>query len=91
MISNVSVVEKGGQMKVLGPSAKGEEFLKIMQLYRVFPEFPSAEDAWGSFPESARSIPEDHCVENLPVKGEKRLGASPNRFPGCVLEVVLKY
>lgn len=25
------------------------------------------------------------------VKGEKRLGASPNRFPGCVLEVVLKY
>lgn len=25
------------------------------------------------------------------IKGEKRLGASPNRFPGCVLEVVLKY
>ena len=28
---------------------------------------------------------------DLPVKGEKRLGASPNRFPGCVLEVVLNY
>ena len=25
----------------------------------------------------------------VPAKGEKRLGASPNRFPGCVLEVVL--
>ena len=29
--------------------------------------------------------------KNLPLEGEKRLGASPNRFPGCVLEVVLKY
>ena len=26
-----------------------------------------------------------------PAEGEKRLGASPNRFPGCVLEVVLLY
>ena len=25
---------------------------------------------------------------NSLIKGEKRLGASPNRFPGCVLEVV---
>ena len=25
------------------------------------------------------------------IKGEKRLGTSPNRFPGCVLEVVLNY
>jgi len=30
-------------------------------------------------------------AKNSPVKGEKRLGASPNRFPGCVLEVVLYY
>jgi hypothetical protein len=34
--------------------------------------------------------PESHGRgKNLPAKGEKRLGASPNRFPGCVLEVVL--
>jgi hypothetical protein len=30
-------------------------------------------------------------AKKLPVKGEKRLEPSPNRFPGCVLEVVLKY
>jgi anti-sigma B factor antagonist len=49
--SYVSVVKAGGQMKVVGLSAKVEEVLKITQLYQVFPEFPSEEEALGSFPE----------------------------------------
>lgn len=48
----VSVVKRGGQMKVVGLSAKVEEVLKITQLYHVFPEFSSEEDALGSFPEA---------------------------------------
>lgn len=51
--SYVSVVKKGGEMKVVGLSAKVEEVLKITQLFRVFPEFPSEEEAVGSFPESS--------------------------------------
>ena len=50
--SYVSVVKAGGQMKVVGLSAKVEEVLKVTQLYQVFPEFPSEEEALGSFPES---------------------------------------
>ena len=50
--SYVSVVKNGGEMKVVGLSAKVEEVLKITQLFRVFPEFPSEEEAIGSFPES---------------------------------------
>jgi anti-sigma B factor antagonist len=48
----VSVVKHGGQMKVVGLSPKVEEILKITQLYQVFPEFPSEEEALRSFPES---------------------------------------
>ena len=47
----VSVVKQGGQMKVVGLSSKVEEVLKITQLYQVFPEFPSEEEAVNSFPE----------------------------------------
>ncbi|HKW35805.1 MAG TPA: STAS domain-containing protein [Candidatus Acidoferrum sp.] len=50
--SYVSVVKKDGEMKVVGLSAKVEEVLKITQLFRVFPEFPSEEEALDSFPES---------------------------------------
>jgi len=50
--SYVSVVKTGGQMKVVGLSAKVEEVLQITQLFRVFPEFPSEEAALDSFPES---------------------------------------
>lgn len=50
--SYVSVVKEGGGMKVVGLSAKVEEVLKITQLFRVFPEFPSEEEAIDSFPES---------------------------------------
>ncbi len=51
--SYVSVVKKGGQMKVVGLSAMVEEVLKITKLYQVFPEFPTEEEALGSFPESS--------------------------------------
>ena len=50
--SYVSVVKTGGQMKVVGLSARVEEVLQITQLFRVFPEFPSEEAALDSFPES---------------------------------------
>jgi len=50
--SYVSVVKRGGEMKVVGLSARVEEVLKITQLFRVFPEFPSEEEAIDSFPES---------------------------------------
>lgn len=50
--SYVSVVKRGGAMKVVGLSAKVEEVLKITQLFRVFPEFPSEQEAVDSFPES---------------------------------------
>jgi anti-sigma B factor antagonist len=46
-----SVVKQGGQVKVVGLSSKVEEVLKITQLYQVFPEFPSEEEAVKSFPE----------------------------------------
>lgn len=49
----VSVVKQGGQMKVVGLSSKVEEVLKITQLYQVFPEFPSEEEAVNSFRNSA--------------------------------------
>lgn len=45
----VSVVKAGGQLKVVGLSARVEEVLKITHLSQVFPEFPSEEEALGSF------------------------------------------
>jgi len=53
----VSVVKASGQMKVVGLSPKVEEILKITQLYQVFPEFSSEEEALESFPESRRKNP----------------------------------
>lgn len=47
----VSVLKQGGEMRVVGLSSKVEEVLKITQLYQVFPEFPSEEEAVKSFPE----------------------------------------
>lgn len=48
----VTVVKRGGQMKVIGLSSKVEEILKITKLYQVFPEFPDEEAALRSFPET---------------------------------------
>jgi len=52
----VSVAKGGGQMIVVGLSPKVEEILKVTQLYRVVPEFPSEEEA----------------VESLLNSGDKR-------------------
>jgi anti-sigma B factor antagonist len=41
----VSVAKAGGQMIVVGLTPKVEEILKVTQLYRVVPEFPSEEEA----------------------------------------------
>jgi anti-sigma B factor antagonist len=47
--SYMSVVKKGGAMKVVGLAPKVEEVLKVTQLYHVFPEFPDEASALGSF------------------------------------------
>ena len=48
----LSVVKRGGEMKVVGLSEKVEEILKITQLYQVFPEFRDEHAALQSFPQS---------------------------------------
>ena len=48
----LSVVKKGGAMKVVGLAPKVEEILKVTQLYQVFPEFPDEASALQSFPEN---------------------------------------
>ena len=51
----LSVVKRGGAMKVVGLAPKVEEILKVTQLYQVFPEFPDEASALESFPESNKS------------------------------------
>ena len=46
----LSVVKRGGAMKVVGLAPKVEEILKVTQLYQVFPEFPDEASALESFP-----------------------------------------
>jgi anti-anti-sigma factor len=48
----LTVVQKGGAMKVVGLAPKVEEILKVTQLYQVFPEFPDEASALQSFPEA---------------------------------------
>ena len=50
----MTVVKKGGAMKVVGLAPKVEEVLKITQLYHVFPEFPDEASALQSFPSAHR-------------------------------------
>jgi anti-sigma B factor antagonist len=45
----MSVVKKGGAMKVVGLAPRVEEILKVTQLYQVFPEFPDEASALDSF------------------------------------------
>jgi anti-sigma B factor antagonist len=47
----VTVLKRGGEMKVIGLTAKVEEVLKMTRLYQVFPEFPDEQSALQSFPE----------------------------------------
>jgi anti-sigma B factor antagonist len=47
----LSVVKRGGEMKVVGLSERIEEILKITHLYQVLPEFHDEQAALQSFPE----------------------------------------
>ena len=51
----MTVVKKGGAIKVVGLAPKVEEILKVTQLYQVFPEFPDEASALESFPSAQRS------------------------------------
>ena len=53
----LSVVKKGGALRVVGLAPKAEEILKITQLYQVFPEYPDEVSALGSFPGAQKSKP----------------------------------
>jgi anti-sigma B factor antagonist len=46
----MSVIKRGGEMKVVGLTDKVEEILKITQLYQVFQEFQDEHSALQSFP-----------------------------------------
>ena len=48
----VTVLKKGGELKVVGLARNVEEVFKITHLYQVFPEFPNEEAALQSFPPS---------------------------------------
>jgi anti-sigma B factor antagonist len=48
----MSVVKRGGAMKVVGLGPKVEEILKITQLHQVFQEFADEQTAMESFPAS---------------------------------------
>ncbi|HKN25131.1 MAG TPA: STAS domain-containing protein [Candidatus Acidoferrum sp.] len=45
----MTVVKRGGAMKVVGLAPKVEEILRVTQLYQVFPEFPDEASALESF------------------------------------------
>jgi len=49
----MSVIKRGGEMKVVGLTEKVEEILKITQLYQVFQEFQDEQSALQSFPSSS--------------------------------------
>ena len=49
----MSVIKRGGEMKVVGLTNKAEEILKITKLYQVFQEFQDERSALQSFPENS--------------------------------------
>lgn len=53
----LTVVKKGGSMKVVGLASKVEEILKITQLYQVLPEYPDEATALESFPKTPPGRP----------------------------------
>jgi anti-sigma B factor antagonist len=53
----MTVIKRGGEMKVVGLTDKVEEILKITQLYQVFQEFQDEGAAMRSFPNSGKSRP----------------------------------
>jgi anti-sigma B factor antagonist len=59
----LSVIKRGGEMKVVGLTAKVEEILKITQLHQVLQEFQDEPSALQSFPESSRKNRGIHVVK----------------------------
>jgi anti-sigma B factor antagonist len=51
----MTIVKRGGAIKVVGLAPKVEEILKITQLYQVFPEFPDEASALESFNAAERT------------------------------------
>ncbi len=58
----MSVIKRGGEMKVVGLTEKVEEILKITQLHQVFQEFQDEQSALRSFPGSAGRGPIDFGI-----------------------------
>ena len=58
----MSVIKRGGEMKVVGLTEKVEEILKITQLHQVFQEFQDEQSAVRSFPNSAGRGPIDFGI-----------------------------
>jgi len=50
----MSVIKRGGEMKVVGLTPRVEEILKITQLHQVFQEFQDEQAALRSFPPSGK-------------------------------------
>jgi len=50
----MTVIKRGGEMKVVGLTDKVEEILKITKLYQVFQEFQDERSALQSFPSSSK-------------------------------------
>lgn len=53
----MSVIKRGGEMKVVGLSDKVEEILKITQLHQVLQEFNDERSALQSFPGNSKRKP----------------------------------
>jgi anti-sigma B factor antagonist len=58
----MSVIKRGGEMKVVGLSEKVEEILKITQLHQVFQEFQDEQSAVRSFPGNVGRSPIDFGI-----------------------------
>jgi anti-sigma B factor antagonist len=63
----MSVIKRGGEMKVVGLTERVEEILKITQLHQVFQEFQDEKSAVSSFPPSGGKGPIDFGISE-PVK-----------------------
>ena len=50
----MTVIKRGGEMKVVGLTDKVEEILKITKLYQVFQEFQDEHSALESFPGNSK-------------------------------------
>ena len=54
----ITVLKRGGEMRVIGLASKVQEVLKITGLYQVFAEFPDERSALESFPKLRSAKPE---------------------------------